>query len=77
MNKIHLLPKAQIMDIPATLRIIANEIEKGDYGSVKQLALTLINTDKELEVFSCGDTNSDKAVVLFTKAIHFLVDDSI
>lgn len=73
MNKIHLLPKAELLDIPDILRRMADEIERGDYGNVTSAAIVTRNSEYDIDVFSCGDTNNDKAIAMFTRGIHFLV----
>ena len=71
--KVHLLPKAQIADAAKILRLIADEIDKGEYGEIATGGIVLRNKKRTLHVFSCGDTSNDKAISLFTRAIHFLV----
>lgn len=44
-------------DIATTLRVIADQIEAGDYGEVKEGALVL--SGASLEVFGLGETNHD------------------
>lgn len=75
MNKIYLLPKAELTNIPETLRLMADEIERGDYGTTISAAIVTRSSDGTIDVFSCGDTNNDRAVALFTRGIHFLVSD--
>lgn len=44
-------------DIPTTLRIIAEQIEAGEFGEVKEGALVISGVS--LEVFGLGETNHD------------------
>ncbi len=73
MNKVHLLPKAQLSDIPATLRLMADEIERGDYDNVLQGAIVLRSDMKDTHVFSCGDTSEDKCIALLARGMHLLM----
>lgn len=72
-TQIHLLPKAQLADVPGILRLIADEVERGDYGDILSGGIALRDQENAVHVFSCGDTNNDKAIAIFTRAIHFLV----
>ena len=72
-TQVHLLPKAQLADIPAILRLMADEVERGDYGNILSGGIVLRDDENTVHVFSCGDTNNDKAIAIFTRAIHFLV----
>ena len=76
MNKLHALPKAQIQDVAAVLRKIADEIDQGDYDTVLAGAVVLRSKTKEVHVFSCGDTSEDKALALLTRGVHFLVSEA-
>ncbi len=49
---IHALPSAELQDIPAMLRKIADWIEAGEYGEVREAAL--VASGAELEVFGLG-----------------------
>lgn len=73
MNKVHLLPKAQLSDVPGILRLLADEVERGDYGNILSGGIVLRDDEKTVHVFSCGDTDNDKAIAIFTRAIHYLV----
>jgi hypothetical protein len=73
MNKVHLLPKAKLSDVPGILRLMADEVERGDYGNVISGGIALRDDENTVHVFSCGDTNNDKAIAIFTRAIHYLV----
>lgn len=80
MNKLHLLPRAQLADIPATLRLMADEIERGEYDNVLQGAIVLQSssadkTIKDTHVFSCGDTSEDKCITLLNRGIHLFMKD--
>lgn len=74
MNKVHLLPKAQISDVPGILRLMADEIERGDYDTILSGAIVLKSNEGDLHVFSCGDTSEDKAIALLTRGVHFLMN---
>lgn len=54
------LYRSNYRDAPATLRNIADGIERGDYGSVQCVAVAMLGSD--LEVFACGeDSEADRA----------------
>ncbi|MDR1076376.1 MAG: hypothetical protein LBL59_08810 [Xanthomonadaceae bacterium] len=50
--KLYALPNPGLADIPALLRNIADELEAGEYGEVREGALVLAGTN--LEVFGLG-----------------------
>lgn len=60
------LQESNYRDIVATLRLIANQIEKGEYGNVNDCALILQGA--ELDIFHMGAGNVETAHLLFACA---------
>lgn len=64
------LYESNYRDPAATLRVIADEIEAGNYGDVLEIGIAM-NTGTSLEIFGTGP-NSDAGTMclLFTAALH-------
>lgn len=62
LSKVETLNQTNRRDIPATLRVIADQIERGDNGVVD--SVTLVVKGKILDICHLGEGNSDKAHLL-------------
>jgi hypothetical protein len=60
------LYKSNIRDVPGTLREVADEIERGDYGDVSTLGVAVMGD--RLEVFGAGDDSLGPSVALLFNA---------
>lgn len=54
--------RPSLRDIPARLRRLAEQIEKGEYGDVK-VALCILDCDNDRHVFGFGDNPSSLEIV--------------
>ena len=50
LNPEHTPPAEDVSDLVATLRELANEIERGDFGAVKHVAVIIDNKDDPITV---------------------------
>lgn len=76
MSKIRLLERGDYLVAATALRKLADEIENGDWGEVRQVVLALENTDTVVECFSVGPMAYDpmRAVGLWRLAEDYLID---
>jgi len=65
--KIVTLYNSNRLDIPKTLRQIADSIECGDEGEIAEVGLVLQRKDGSTEVFALGQSDSDRVLVLLEK----------
>ena len=56
---IHAIPSAKLQDIPAMLRGLADQIERGDYGGVVEAAV--VTSGDDLNVFGFGGADGTVA----------------
>jgi hypothetical protein len=68
------LYETNFRDIPATLRVIAEQIERGDLGEVTEGALVIFG--QRLDIFGLGCTNHDggSTHLLLTAGANKLAD---
>ena len=73
---VELLPKKDsATELPSVLRALADRIEKGEYGAVRQLAWTLLTSTGNLSIGIAGGHGEHEyahAHMLFGKAQHYL-----
>lgn len=55
-------PERDLKDIPATLRRIADGIERGEYGDAHNLVWVIDEGDSEISVGLCGQSTEPGAV---------------
>lgn len=64
LTEVKTLYRSNSRDIPATLRLIADQIESGDFGEAK--AVTLVVQADKLDVCHLGEGTSDDAHMLLS-----------
>lgn len=76
MGKIRLVERADFLKTATALRNIADQIENGDWGEVRQVVMALENTDTVVECFSFGPMAYDpiRAMGLWRLAEDYLID---
>jgi len=58
------LHKNSLQDIPATMRVVADEVESNKHGEITKAVVVIENTDGECEFFCIGDVDIFGAVFL-------------
>ncbi len=66
MTKVVQLAQATLADVPRVLRAIADQIEKGDYGTVIAGVVSLECDTGVLEIFGAGAADRYRALALVT-----------
>jgi hypothetical protein len=64
--KVVTLQASNFRDVPGTLRVIADQIEAGDYGGVTEAVVALMG--RRLEVFGLGQSDGATSTTLLAAA---------
>lgn len=64
-------------DVPTVLRSIADGIERGDYGEVREGGIVLRNTERELSVFAGGWRSSPARTHLLFALAGLWIEDQM
>lgn len=65
--KVVTLYNSNRLDIPKTLRQIADSIEDGKEGDITEVGLVLQRRDGSTEVFALGHSDTDRVLILLEK----------
>ncbi len=68
------LPVANLRDIPALLRRLADGIEQGERGDVKFVTCVVVRRDESQTCLGFGDVNMHEAVGAFSWAASHMSD---
>lgn len=66
MTKVIQLAQATLSDIPRVLRAIADEVERGEYGTIKAGVVSLECDNGVLQIFGAGAADTHRALSLIT-----------
>lgn len=71
--QLHVIQTGNLQDIPGTLRNLADQIEKGEFGAVEAVAWTL-DSDTGYALGMAGGGHPSEAHLLFSVAASAMVD---
>lgn len=68
MADLHVVHESNFRDVVKTIRKIADEIERGDFGEVKQCGIAIFG--EQLNVFGAGPDAEAPTIALLFSAAH-------
>lgn len=76
MNVVPLHPEPEKFDLPARIRALADEIERGDHGEV-DVMFCILETDERIDTIALGDVGDDIRTIGLLDAAKAVVTQSV